>query len=1708
MALGDLVGRLRRRAQDLASGLAGGAEDLAGGITGGLGDALSAAADVLDRFGSGAASAASAATTVAGRAAGSLEDLAGGLASGAGDALSAAGRAASGLEDLASGITSGVGDALSAAREVLGRYPALAGATIAAPPGLREALAVAGRQGFAGPMEQAVEQRLRQVREGSIPEKALALIGLPGAPFQELAAGTVGEALGIERQPGELPTQALHRAVSGVDNPLARTLARAGEIAVLTASDPVQWALAALTGGGSLAAGGLGAFARAEGIGLAKMALLSAAGEEAGGKVAEALGKDEAAGRLVGGLAAPVAGGMALRRLEEFAPAAQAKRYAGVAANWGMSPPEVQALDRVATRLVKDPRLVSGDAATVGRQQNKLAIGPLRDLGVAHLFELAPNIPAGTNGWIKLRVVGRPEDLTTAEQVIGVQARPRLWEVEYVPGDTSATAQPLLPSDFRRVADAARDVAQARLQAGTLASAYDLYVYRDAAGRVRLAIGSTVPGSGVAQDILREALDRAGVTFRQTVDPASLQADPAVLRRAIQAVEDAHDAAVGRVLALKTTPPSAAGTITPLGARQPPPLPPVPPTPPGPPSGAGGAGDLLRLAGSPIGRTALGAGLGALAGAGEAHQQGEDTGGILERALTGAALGAGLGFASVPLVRGAATLFWPALRRDRALNDVITRYGNEVTNLPGTEAAIYRNRLEPAVQALQEEIDAGRVVETPERQQLVDALKQAAVSPEAAQRIDQARLAIPVIREDPNGFVLSPRARQALDQIDQAYKELEDRALASGLLTPDQLAAHYQNRLWQVPPAGGVGPARTLGRLPAFARQRVFNSILHGIAVGAEPATLDPLELVAQRVRDQVRAEAQVRLLERLAEHPEWWAKPPAGAATPGATSGAVPLTEATLATLAPDVPAAARRALARQLAERAVTTGVVRSSARPLALSPEVAKAVEAAVAPGPTGDAWNAVNQVMGGTRFIALGTDIAQFLRVTPGAFFEQLAGEGPLEAVGSMARALRAAVRGKDFQDLLLSQDQYDASGRLVRPGWMTVARYVPQLAPDEMRLDLIRDEARRLWVEKLPGAGLIERLERWQFGRLMPAVTYETVADIYQNLRRSAKFAHLSDEELLAQIGDRIGTVTSGVSRYAAGISAAHEQGLRALLVSPAWTRGIVKDVAGVAQGGVQGYIARRAWLSFLATAGALAVLGSWALSDDHSLDTLIRLADPTRPDSVTNPSSPYFLAVKLPDGGAVTLWGPRMPAVRAIARTAQNVVRRLGESDPTLWLVPEVAGAILSPDVTEPLRTFFERKQSIPLSNVRAVMENRDFLGRPIATSDDPLVRLGQRLIFAAANILPQSVSNLVAPASDTSALPASPGEVPLSQRLIGSAAAFLGANYISGPNDPGWVKDKIESFLQSQGESGGGDPVRALRTLPLSRLAVQRFLAENPDVAAYLDQERAQRAAMNLPVGEDAARAYTTLTGQARVQRDQALRAAGDALMAGQISGDEYRKRVRDAWDAYVGAARAAAGLYLGTTDLNEAQAKIDATYAKSGRARAEAPSELDRLYEQYEAIRVPENGTPEQVEAALAARRQFLREHPELVPALVDLARARGGEAYARYVQAQQAAGGLAEIPTYLGLDAAVARQASRLVQKGRDLMRFVPGLSLETAVLLAAGPDDKPLLGPALLIAMRALPVNPARRQYQMAHAAELAPFYSNLLMGDIERLMLGG
>jgi hypothetical protein len=254
--------------------------------------------------------------------------------------------------------------------------------------------------------------------------------------------------------------------------------------------------------------------------------------------------------------------------------------------------------------------------------------------------------------------------------------------------------------------------------------------------------------------------------------------------------------------------------------------------------------------------------------------------------------------------------------------------------------------------------------------------------------------------------------------------------------------------------------------------------------------------------------------------------------------------------------------------------------------------------------------------------------------------------------------------------------------------------------------------------------------------------------------------------------------------------------------------------------------------------------------------------------------------------------------------------------------------------------------------------------------------------------------------------------------------------------------------------------------------------------------------------VGKEAGRLYNAQVSELQTERDQTIKQLGELRRTNQISGNEYRDRVSEAWDRYVFGKDAIAQSVLDADTPEEAQAKLEKFYGKRT-----AENAMDLLLNKWYSIR-PADDSRAARDAAAQERTAFVENldpstRQQFLEYRRNTAKSVGGDVYAAYFDAQQVYGEYAKISPYLGMSVEQARKVQDTLERARQRSRFT-GIPQGAAIMLDGEADITTKVWARQ--AMGGKLSNPMRRLYWRQHASDLAPFYSDLA-GEVLEDMAG-
>lgn len=579
-----------------------------------------------------------------------------------------------------------------------------------------------------------------------------------------------------------------------------------------------------------------------------------------------------------------------------------------------------------------------------------------------------------------------------------------------------------------------------------------------------------------------------------------------------------------------------------------------------------------------------------------------------------------------------------------------------------------------------------------------------------------------------------------------------------------------------------------------------------------------------------------------------------------------------------------------------------------------------------------------------------------------------------------------------------------------------------------------------------------------FERMYEAQLTAAKLELYKALRPLAE----SDEDLDA-IARHCNLLTLGLNTRRLGLSPRQRAVEAAVAFAPRMYRAALALLSDVARGDLKGRLARES-LARIGIASLLGYLGLCGLLGQ-------------RPN--LDPRSSRFMTIELGGqhlglGGVLyattrTLLGMALDAGQA-AVTAGKVALKLAPADEG-WQGPLAKAVGLG-------ASWARSRLSPALGALVDLGLGRDAAGRPVPIGRPlDLLRdtVGMRL-------MPIWLSSL---AEDQRGTPA--------QKAAKGLAEFAGLRTF-----PVAAWEERNELRERYAREEFGRPWAELDALERYRVA-----QAHPDLAeATLRavQESADRGALwaQFELDVEAAR---------QPYRDE-IQALGEALRAGQISGNAYRDEVarREALIAEVPEVLRRSRAYEGLQEPGGAGRGDPAPTAGAGGWGGETPGGetpplqgyLERYYRASQAAMDPATG---RVDMELRAQLLDLLD-AETDPAVV--ARAREYLARERdpeYVQAQAEWREYLAIPKYLGLDEEQTRRADHAAEMILALRAQMPGLPYNAAWAIYARQDPEGAVLARVAERLR----NPARRYYYATHPL-LAKFYGDLSWADLQLVQL--
>lgn len=1095
----------------------------------------------------------------------------------------------------------------------------------------------------------------------------------------------------------------------------------------------------------------------------------------------------------------------------------------------------------------------------------------------------------------------------------------------------------------------------------------------------------------------------------------------------------------------------------------------------------------------------------------------------IAKVAIGSGIGLGGGKAGPRLWSAGIDAVAPSVHRAKEVNAAQRQYDS--FNETGHIAAVReRAELEDAYNRFEKARANGGVGETPARARITNRLIANAKDSVLAKMIDDNRTNLAIVRDnDRNGYTLSPEARAALDEFDDAFTNQGNFDVSFGSIkAADLIPGTYQNHIWGdrlPPPAKGIIAHRQtqqLGKRPGFVLKRQLGSLQEGMSLGFTPSTLDARDLLARRVDSGYRAAAQIQLINSLKSTP--------GVISATKQPGYVALDQVFLKRFLPTLRNSDITRILNELKLGTITDkqakGGLRDAIEVLQrqayIREDAADAIRSITEQQTlsSGRFGSVLNEATSSVRSLRLGYDMAVIGSRLSMNFIQAAAASNPVTASKAIVRAFTDSFSESRYRKTVHS-DLYQEFAD----------RGLTNMVPGDTGEILARPH-QDMMIDRIPVFGKWGRkMENFQFSRFMSMLKFHVADALYKHYEGRGYFKDAAGgidqakrSQLMTDIAMRVNLTTTGYNRTHAGTTRNQEFVTRLLMLSGPWTKGTVANLAGVRKEGVEGDIARRFWAGMAITAvgmaAALSIVSQW----DGDKENIIATIDPTEKNSVTNPRSPLFGRIRLPGNeGSIDVSGPILPIAKALlapvisgvdstANTADKNVSMLkaGEHTENARLLVDIVNTALGEtfgwDATEPVRKWMENRRSIPAGDVWDVIRNENYRGEVIAKRDESR-------FFKSMEYLLWSITPAIAEAGVDQEHGSTPEYTPSPDWYKRIPSNFFQFNFRPGPSGSGEARSAAEEFLRQHGIRPDIDPIGQVKrepSIPVDQLA--EFRLQHPEVEKELDERRRRRTEnIQTPRGRDSAVLFTKARQDHADYRDAEIRKLGEQYTRGEITGNQYRHSVSAAWDKYFGNVEGAANTLLGTRDLDEVNNRIRNIYEING-----TPSEkFNQAYEEFQQIRSRpglEDDYKERIRVA-DARDAFLeteadaRYGPGTGKRLRDMMRniylERGGEPYAKYYDAQQTMREYIKMPMYRYVsDKEEEGEVRILLARANDRVKYGYATNMRRAILFDTVAAPRIKLMALLVSRMGQRAYNRQRRYFLRANADTLSDFYSDI------------
>jgi hypothetical protein len=474
---------------------------------------------------------------------------------------------------------------------------------------------------------------------------------------------------------------------------------------------------------------------------------------------------------------------------------------------------------------------------------------------------------------------------------------------------------------------------------------------------------------------------------------------------------------------------------------------------------------------------------------------------------------------------------------------------------------------------------------------------------------------------------------------------------------------------------------------------------------------------------------------------------------------------------------------------------------------------------------------------------------------------------------------------------------------------------------------------------------------------------------------------------------------------------------KTLMFAPRFLSASVEQVmAAVTKGGLEGSVARRHLATLIGVGAGLAVAANSLRGYDTELD----------------PRDPNFLRIRNVGGLDVSLFGTYSTLIRAIARTASGDKNALGG--------------------------FLEGKLSPALQLIYYPLKGRTYLGEPLEF-DRPL----QSAYKMASSAIPFSAQSMLQEGIEPAIKERDP------KKLLEGAMSVLASG--TGATNTPLTPVERRNFARTGSKGGltfGGEQVVEGK-VKKPGVAQEKFGQDYEDLTASQKaevnrspevqkwQEEADRNALTRK-GERSKYVELKLNAKAQVEE------LGQELLAGRISGNQYRERYQDIQMRLAGA-----------RDMLEG---------------AKGDKVLSEWFDLYDKARGP--GGILDFEKLEELQSEFRQKHPDVDEKLLKEIGVSDDPVLAAYRAAQKVAQKYYAIPRWRGMTREQSDQASRVLSAASAMVSYGQARSVRQGILLLT--ENNPELRQLALRAARSRP-NPEREKMRKSEPL-LALFYSEL------------